>query len=71
MTPDEAATVIGGDTVCDCRELHLKVMDVIVTDEVYEGITRYRDIDLLLEDGSMASAVHCCDKVPHKYKHQS
>lgn len=48
-----------GDTVCDCRYLHLKVLKI---DE---------DGDLTLEDGAMCSADHCIDLVPHDWEHPS
>lgn len=45
-----------GMTVCDCKYTHQKIIAV-------DGD------DLILEDGSSCSFVHCCDLVPHEWKH--
>ena len=49
-----------GDVVCDCRCKHLRVAEIVHGEY---------DADLVLEDGSSCSAVHCCDVVPHIWAH--
>jgi len=53
-----------GDVVCDCRYKHLKIAEIDgqESDNVY-------DIQLVLEDGSCCSAIHCCDPVDHEWDH--
>lgn len=43
-----------GDTVCDCRYRHLKIV------KLGNNID-----DVILEDGSHCSLYHCCHSVPH------
>lgn len=45
-----------GDLVCDCRFRHLRVVE------------RDGD-DLVLEDGSRCSLLHCCDPPDHVEPH--
>ncbi len=53
-----------GDTVCDCRYKHLKIIEIggKDSDNVY-------DISFVLEDGSNCSAIHCCNPVDHTWAH--
>lgn len=47
-----------GDTVCDCRFKHLKVLTV------------HPDGDTVtLEDGANCSIRHCLDRADHKWSH--
>ncbi len=50
-----------GDVVCDCRYKHLKIAEM-------SGEQDY-DIQLTLEDGSCCSAIYCCDRADHDWKH--
>lgn len=45
-----------GDVVCDCRYRHLR-------------ITERDGDDLVLEDGSRCSLIHCCDPPDHAWQH--
>ncbi len=46
-----------GKVVCDCKFQHLKIIEIIDSDTV------------VLEDNSVCSLKHCCDEVPHSWKH--
>jgi hypothetical protein len=46
-----------GTVVCDCKFQHLRITEIIDSDTV------------VLEDGSICSVKHCCDTVPHSWKH--
>jgi len=46
-----------GMVVCDCKFAHLRIVEIIDEDTV------------MLEDGSTCSYEHCCDTVPHSWKH--
>lgn len=49
-----------GMVVCDCRYKHQRIT---VIDDDQDTVT--------LEDGHMCSFHHCCDLIPHDWKHPS
>ena len=53
-----------GDVVCDCRYKHLKIAEISGQDS-----DNAYDIDVVLEDGSSCSIIHCCDRVNHDWSH--
>lgn len=59
MQLGEAETLKVGDTVCDCRFKHLKILKITPYSPNDDG--EIWDYDLVLEDGINCSAVHCCD----------
>lgn len=51
-----------GDTVCDCRYKHLKI--IRIDEDIIRG--KHVDRSLQLEDGSNCSAKHCCSPADHE-----
>ena len=46
-----------GDVVCDCRFRHVRIGSI--------GPVEYGDRDIITEDGSGCSAIHCCGPADH------
>ena len=65
----EAKKLKVGSVVCDCRFRHIKIRAISPYRPGGGKRGRVVDFDLVLQDGSRCSAVHCCDDASHKLKH--
>lgn len=67
MTIEKAKLLKVGDVVCDCRYQHLKITSITPYAPNDDG--EVWDYDLVLEDGSNCSAIHCCSPADHAWRH--